>query len=822
MKGLQKLAPLLNVYPDEGRIVAVLLAHSLCAGVGQTLTQTAGFSLFLSEYSIRLLPFVYFGVTVAAVTVTLAMLHLQRRVSFSSLMLGAVGLIVVVLIAFRVALGLPGARWVAIALPIWYRVMYALMNVEFWGVAGRLFNVRQGKRLFGLIASGEVTGSALSGLATPLLVTAFGTSNLLVVAILAMLGALVSLFYITRAYAAQLLAPTEPDAPATVAAPSGSWWRTRYIGLIFIVSALVVVNYLVVDNIFLERARAQFPDAASLASFLGVYEAILGFTTLIATVFITGRFLSRYGVRAGLLAQPVMVLAGCVLVLSSHMLVGATTLVFVFVTLTRVLTIAGGDALTQPTIGLLYQPLRADLRLRAQTAAGGIVPALAACFAAGVLVLFNTVLGFTAIQLTYVLLVFLLAWLLVALALNREYAPMLLQALTRRRLDAPALVLDDPSSIEVLRKTMAGPHPEAVIYALHALEASGLDAFVDFLPGLLVHPEPQVRREALRAVEQHHLEGLVPVLAERLTHEPDARVKGALLRTLAALSGDTGRDHVLQYLSDADPETRLGALTGLLRSGGIEGVLLAGTQLLELARSTRPGDRALAARVLGEVGIPTFYQLLVPLLQDQAPEVRAAALAAAGKIKAPQLWPLVVADLGSPETRAAAVAALVAGGAAVLPDLRALMLRSDQPRDVLIRAARISGRIRGHAAITLLEEHLARPDPVVREQVLLALSRCRYHAEGAAAARVWSRIEAELDDAAWTMAALAGLGTAPELELVQRALDYRFQQSRSRLLLLLSFIFDARSILRTRDTLAHGPDGQRAVALEVLDILIVH
>ena len=57
----------------------------------------------------------------------------------------------------------PGGYWVAMILPVWYEVEWVLLNLEFWGLAGNLMHVRQGKRLFGLIGAGELIAGAIVG-----------------------------------------------------------------------------------------------------------------------------------------------------------------------------------------------------------------------------------------------------------------------------------------------------------------------------------------------------------------------------------------------------------------------------------------------------------------------------------------------------------------------------------------------------------------------------------------------------------------------------------------------------------------------------------
>jgi hypothetical protein len=38
----------------------------------------------------------------------------------------------------------------------WFNVLYLLNNLEFWGITSLLFDVRQSKRLFGLISAGDI------------------------------------------------------------------------------------------------------------------------------------------------------------------------------------------------------------------------------------------------------------------------------------------------------------------------------------------------------------------------------------------------------------------------------------------------------------------------------------------------------------------------------------------------------------------------------------------------------------------------------------------------------------------------------------------
>jgi AAA family ATP:ADP antiporter len=560
-----------------------------------------------------------------------------------------------------------------------------------------------------------------------------------------------------------------------------------------------------------------------LAGFIGLFFALTALLTLLSTTFLSGPVISRYGVRVSLLILPVALTASTASMAVAGTFVGLIVLLFGLAALSKLLNVTLDSSIDQPARTILYQPLPADQRLRAQTAVEGIVYPIGIGVAGLALWLLNRLFAFQALQLAYALLFILAAWILVAIRLGREYPVMLMRALAKRRLDGAELSLTDGSSVAVLQQALQSPHPGAVIYALNTLEALEHESLATSLQDLLAHPAPEVRQDVLERIGRLDLTSALAAVSQRLTLEPSSTVRGTAVRTLAALGENEVFEVVSAYLEDPDPQLRRGAMVGLLCSGGIEGVLAAGHKLLQMVASPEPTERALAAQVLGEVGLRSFYQPLVPLLGDDDPQVRRAALLAAGQLKNPRLWPLVLEALGSPQVRGAAVTALVAGGQSVLPELKAAWAQEGQAHAILIRLAQIGGRIGGDRIIALLKDKLDFPDQDVRTQVLRSLSRCGYQARAEEVNLVQGQIKAEVADAAWTLAALVDIGPDGEDEavsLLHGALATRLTQNRARLFDLLSFIYDAPSILRARDSLTHASAQKRAYALEVIDVLI--
>lgn len=374
----------------------------------------------------------------------------------------------------------------------------------------------------------------------------------------------------------------------------------------------------------------------------------------------------------------------------------------------------------------------------------GIVYPLAGGIAGLGLLLLRNVLGFGVSQLSLVSLAFLAAWIAMAWLLGREYPGMLEKTLAKGGLSDVRLEVLDHSSIRVLRQALASPRAGQVIYALNLLEEIEHEAVHELYIELLEHPDPAVRREVLARIERRGIRAALAAVRRRAEIEEEPGVKGALLRALCRLAGSEAFDQVVPYLEHADLQIRLGATVGLLRSGGIRGVLLAGTDLLRRVDSRDAADRVFAARVLGEVEISDFHQPLVALLEDESPEVRRAVLGAAGRLAAPELWPRVVAALRSSETHAAAVSSLIAGGESTLPAIAGALATEDEEPRVLIALAQVCGRLRSPAASDLLRDRIGCDDDEVRTQVLRALDRCGYRAQGAGAERVHDQIEAEV------------------------------------------------------------------------------
>ncbi|HEY1011233.1 MAG TPA: HEAT repeat domain-containing protein, partial [Herpetosiphonaceae bacterium] len=614
------LASLFHIREGEGRLVWLCLLFSFCIGLARTFAGAVARPLFLVVFGADGLPYLYVASAVAVALGGYLYGRLEQRAPMSRLVLATLALLAGTLALFRLGLDGGAAPWLVLTLSIWLELMWVLTSLAFWGPAARLFNVRQGKRLFGLIGSGELVAIVAAGLATPALVDRIGTHNLLWVAVAGLAGAWGFYAWIAAAFRQELAiqSPGDPLAGPRPGPPPAyrELLGQRYVLLMFGFSILSLLGFYVLDAVFYDLAAMRYPAEDDLASFVGLFLAGSGLLSLAARAFVSGPAITRFGLLFGLLAMPALNGLGAGAVAAAGSLFGLSALVFWLATATKVADKIVTQSITQTSFQILYQPLPIEQRLRVQTAIEGIVEPLAAGLAGLLLLALGRLAGFGAVQLAYVLVAVLAGLAAVTLFLNARYPGALMQAMDRRRLGGVSLSLADSSSVAVLQRGLRNPHAGVVLASLNMLEEIEHESLPAFLRELVTHPAPEVRQEALVRLERLGAAQALDVVRARVAAEEVPAVRGAALRTLAALGESELFEEVSPYLDDPEPALRVGAMVGLLRSGGIEGVLAAGERLLELLHGAAPADRALAAQVLADVGISSFSRPLAGLLRD--------------------------------------------------------------------------------------------------------------------------------------------------------------------------------------------------------------
>lgn len=813
----QSTAPL-----SERTVLTFLIGQGFFIGASLTLLYMTANTLFLLNYGSETLPYLYIvsGLVVAATLFGFA--ALQKRRSLATLALGVYGVFGAAFFIARLAYAESTARVLSFAMMLAFSLMTLLCSIVLGAQAGRVFDVRQMKRLYPLVLASQILAVVMGGLlVTPLTRWLGGVENLLALSGGAMFIALVFLVATIRRFGSAL---TQVQA-TSLSKPAKSLpqlLKKRYVRLILAYQVLSAIGTQLVIFVLLSVVDATFTTAEALTGFFGNLLAIGTFCTLLFLLFIAGRLLNRFGLIIGLTSNPGAVtaaIAGAALV---GLLAGqASPLFFWLIVAARFFDFVLTTGMTDTALKATYQALPADERVTVQTGVEGIGNPIAVGLTGVLLLIFNSLSGLTLVHNVLFTLGVCVIWSGAAVLAYRNYAAALQTSLSRRVLNAAELTLEDSSSLIVIERLLKSADVSQVRLALDVLEQTEHTSLNAKLVQLLDHPTNEVRLEALLRLEQRATVTALPQVTAQLTREADVRVKGQAVRTLCALAEADAVDDVAPYIDDAAPEVRLGAMVGLLRYGGIAGVLIAAERLSELERSPDPVQRAFVAHVIGQVASRSFYKPLLKLLTDSNEDDRRAALLAAGQVGHPRLLPLVVDNLNSTALRSAAMSALTAGGHKILPLVeQALNGELPFPEKTVVRLVRICGQLQGDRVVAILKQHLNHPDDDVQYEVLSALQRCGYRAADDQRPTIEAILRGEAEHGLRTLLARQALGGDQAAGLLPAALSYEFNQARRRVLLLLSFIYEARALAKLRERLEQGTNSEKALALETLDVML--
>src|SRR3989475_34195 len=369
---------------------------------------------------------------------------------------------------------------------------------------------------------------------------------------------------------------------------------------------------------------------------------------------------------------------------------------FPYTTLFRSLA-KGSDTIFRYTINdasmqLLYVPVAPHVRGRAKAFIDGVLKPTSVAFAGAVL-LFYKQSGGRGRPLTAAVLLLVGTWVWLLTRARGEYVRSLVESLERRRLDLSSSQFSrlNEGTMRALRTALGG-EPATVLHAITLVRQLAQEAdFTPELRSLLRHQDAAVRASALEQLGELRRPG--PLIDMRgLLRDPVAEVRAAALGAVGAIEQEAAVATVLPFLDvRAAPEAvvRAAAAVALIRHAGIDGVLAAAEPLKQLLCAEDPRDRAAAADALGRIGVSGFFRPLLAFLRDPDITVRRTAIAAAGKLRAPELIAALVEQFERRETALEAASALAAFGPGIEHALEVILLDEASHVDLRRGAARV-------------------------------------------------------------------------------------------------------------------------------------
>ena len=164
--------------------------------------------------------------------------------------------------------------------------------------------------------------------------------------------------------------------------------------------------------------------------------------------------------------------------------------------------------------------------------------------------------------------------------------------------------------------------------------------------------------------------------------------------------------------------------------------------------------------------------------------------------------------------------ALVLIGIDTLTSLDSAFYRSGQSTQVMLRLVQVLGRIGGQRAREILWAKIDYPDKVVVSQVLISLGECGFKVGISQITRIKYALESDIADISWNLSAIQEISDDAFSAEIKSALRWEIQNDIEHVYMLLTMLYDTRSIQLVKENIDSKTSEGIAYAIELLDVFL--
>jgi len=778
------LASVVELKPGEEKIVSLLFFYFFLITAAYSVIKSLRVASYLESLGADKLPLAYLltavliGFVVALHSRVQAIIPRVNLIIFSLIFFILNTLLFWFLFSFN-------WTWLPLAYYVWANVFLAVTITQFWIVVNDLFNPREAKRLVGFFGSGGIVGGIVGGEATGLLARSNVDFGLLLLAS----GFLVACIPVVYLLASQQkknqgLSPRvqpEPAAPDGATATVGfrdclkTVRGNHYLRLIAAGITLSLVVSTFIDWQFNKVVEGASSLENRLTSFYGHFNAGLLVLAFFVQIFLTRRFIQRFGLKFSFLIYP-LVLVG---VLSGLAILPASLLL--------ALTLKGTDkslsyTLNQSVRELLYIPVSPDIKYKAKV----FIDMFLNRFAKGLgaimlLALLSFRPGLRLVSLVTIFLI--LGWVIINIRVTREYSSVVKKKLKKKweRVDK---VVTEQVDLDYIKLVFDALENQSRSQELLAMDLFDLDR-----QGKL---SPELKR--LIAARSGAVSGtsLGTLFEEEAASFPDWSWTS---------SQESFKKEVEEILADR-------SYLELLKN-----------YINRVLAEKKPGTevtRMEAARVIGLMSPDSqLAEELAELLEDESREVSRLAMDSASRTGDREHVHAIIRKLREASTREDAARSLLGYGSRIAGTLSDYL--GDETEDLELRKAIISvlSRLASQEAADFLVMELLRTPPELDYELIDALDRIRSLNPEVylPAETVRSKMASEVKKYCQVF---LQAGDQPEPDR-----EKQLAQSLVSIFQLLGFIYHPDDISRAYQNLKAGTMDSAAYALELLENILV-
>lgn len=804
---LQSFLAFLGGEPGEEKPMLLLLGQGFFMGVLIASLTVGAETLFVSTVGEHYLAEAFFLSGFMGIISAGLYVQFQKKINFSTLLLSISFLVFLFIAGIRFAFWYTDYRTDHLGFHYLPFILFVLMGplisitvLSFWGVFGRIWDLKQAKRIIGGIDTGQLVATMIAFFSIPVL-SAMGlineTHDLLLLSTIAAFGVLVFAILIVKDFNLDSATKIRPSDAKVRKISYADLVKDKYLRMLCVFMVFSMASAVFANFVYFSATEIMYPDEKELRTFLSFTNGTVMVLSFLIQSFINDIIIGRYGLRVSLMVMPlILALFTLGAIFSGHLFVydiktDDFLYFFIFLVVGKVFTSSLKDALENPAFKLFFLPFDVKIRFDIQSRIEGVVNEIAVLSAGALQIALGTLTFFKLIHYAYFIMVLAALIIFYAGKLYAEYKIELKKTLEDQKSKLKGSgTRNDHNTVNVIKNEFRKRSPERVLNALKLLERMEpimLDfSLLDFIRSEHKH----IRIYAYQRLGDLKSFNTLEILAREIRKEEDEDVKRVGITTIK----------LLKEMVDYE-----------LTEVGIK----------KLVRSTDLQDRIYAARVLAKLEDDKFIPFLVELLRDINPAVRKAAMVSAGKLKRPEFWSILIENLHLPVYSNTADSALISSGETMFHAIDSAFYKTGQELDTMIRIMQIFGKVGGKQATEMLWKKIDFPDKNIISELLLSLSYIGFEGKDFQAARIKLAIESTISDLTWNIKALLEIPRDDFFDkLIVQAFDEENTKNFDHLFMLLSMIYDAQSIKLVSDNIKVGTTDSVSFGIEMLGIFV--